>query len=94
MSRHHSKYYPPTLESLKCINDFQVRTALRVLFGERIDIDRNFLKWCGIDQFQINKMSDREVRKYDLKPFAYHVLHHSISALVSEHKPKEEVKSS
>jgi hypothetical protein len=87
--RGHARFYPPTLEDLKSVDDFQIRTALRILFGERIEINRQFLSWCGIDQSILNSMTDRQVRNYDLKPFAFRVLHHSISALVSEHKLKE-----
>jgi hypothetical protein len=96
MGRRGHCHYTPTLESLKTIDDFQIKTALRVLFNEPVSVkpvDRMFLEMIGVPQFEINQMSDRQVRKFDLKPFAFRVLHHSISALVNEHRRKEEPKN-
>lgn len=88
MSRGGSRYHPPTMESLSQVDDYMVKTALRVLFGERVNVDRLTLVMIGVPQHHVNELTDRQVRRYDLRPFAFRVLHQSISALVSEHKPK------
>jgi hypothetical protein len=90
MTRGGPRYHPPTLESLKDISDIQILKAVRILAGTHPAPDRTDLVMMGYSQSFVNDMTDRQVRKVDLKPIAVGILHKSISALVSEHRPKEQ----
>ena len=84
MSHRHSHYRPPTIERVKKLDDWKIQRALRVLFGHKDLVTRQSLLWWGVDQFTVNSLTDRQVRKYDVRPLAEEILHCAISGLVSE----------
>lgn len=82
---HHVHHVPDVTDSeFKALDEWKIQTALEVLFDTRArSIDRTFLRWIDYtDAFHLDQMSDKEIKKLDLKPWAFRMIHTALSALV------------